>query len=125
MTRHLAIGDIHGCISALTALLDFVAPGPDDTIVTLGDYVDRGPDSAAVLEFLIESIILCILGGIIGLGLVYAVLAILSNSLPFELFLSFRNIIVGVGLSIGIGIISGIIPAYQAAKMDPVVAMRK
>lgn len=54
MTRHLAIGDIHGCISALTALLDFVAPGPDDTIVTLGDYVDRGPDSAAVLEFLIE-----------------------------------------------------------------------
>lgn len=54
MTRHLAIGDIHGCISALTALLDFVAPGPDDTIVTLGDYVDRGPDSAAVLEFLIK-----------------------------------------------------------------------
>ena len=51
MTRHLAIGDIHGCITALTSLIEFVELRPDDTIVTLGDYVDRGPDSAAVLEF--------------------------------------------------------------------------
>lgn len=54
MTRHLAIGDIHGCITALTTLVDFVEPRPSDTIVTLGDYVDRGPDSRAVLDFIIE-----------------------------------------------------------------------
>ena len=54
MTRHLAIGDIHGCITALTTLIDFVAPRADDTIVTLGDYVDRGPDSRAVVEFIID-----------------------------------------------------------------------
>jgi len=54
MARHLAIGDIHGCHTALTTLLDYVAPGADDTLVTLGDYVDRGPDSAAVIEFLIQ-----------------------------------------------------------------------
>ena len=54
MTRHLAIGDIHGCISALRSLIDFVAVRPDDTIITLGDYVDRGPDSSAVLDFIIE-----------------------------------------------------------------------
>ena len=53
MSRHLAIGDIHGCITALTTLIDFVAPSADDTIVTLGDYVDRGPDSRAVLDFII------------------------------------------------------------------------
>lgn len=53
MARHLAIGDIHGCITALTTLVDFVAFRHDDTIVTLGDYVDRGPDSRAVLDFLI------------------------------------------------------------------------
>jgi len=52
--RHLAIGDIHGCITALRSLIDFVALEPDDTIVTLGDYVDRGPDSRAVLDFIIE-----------------------------------------------------------------------
>ena len=54
MTRHLAIGDIHGCINALRSLVDSVALRPDDTIVTLGDYVDRGPDSSAVLSFIIE-----------------------------------------------------------------------
>ena len=54
MTRHLAIGDIHGCINALTSLIEFVEPGAEDTIVTLGDYVDRGPDSAAVLDFVIK-----------------------------------------------------------------------
>jgi serine/threonine protein phosphatase 1 len=53
MARHLAIGDIHGCISALTTLVDFVALRDDDIIVTLGDYIDRGPDSRAVLDFLI------------------------------------------------------------------------
>ena len=53
MTRHLAIGDIHGCITALKSLIDFVELRPDDTIVTLGDYVDRGPDAAAVLDLVI------------------------------------------------------------------------
>jgi serine/threonine protein phosphatase 1 len=51
--RTLAIGDIHGCLTALTTLLDFVAPEADDRIVALGDYVDRGPDSRAVLDLLI------------------------------------------------------------------------
>ena len=54
MARHLAIGDIHGCISALRTLVDFVALRDDDIIVTLGDYIDRGPDSRAVLDFLID-----------------------------------------------------------------------
>ena len=54
MNRHLAIGDIHGCITALTSLVDFVELRPDDTIVTLGDYVDRGPDSRAVVDFVIN-----------------------------------------------------------------------
>ncbi len=49
----LAIGDIHGCLTALRTLLDFVAPAADDRIVALGDYVDRGPDSRGVLDFLI------------------------------------------------------------------------
>lgn len=54
MSRHLAIGDIHGCHKALVTLLDFASPTRDDTIVTLGDYVDRGPDTAAVIQHLID-----------------------------------------------------------------------
>lgn len=54
MARHLAIGDIHGCITALTSLVEVVGLCDDDTIVTLGDYVDRGPDSRAVLDLVIN-----------------------------------------------------------------------
>jgi serine/threonine protein phosphatase 1 len=52
--RVLAIGDIHGCLQALDTLLTAVAPTGNDWIVTLGDYVDRGPDSCRVLERLLE-----------------------------------------------------------------------
>jgi serine/threonine protein phosphatase 1 len=52
--RTIAIGDVHGCSLALEALLAAIAPRPDDVIVTLGDYVNRGPDSRAVLDRLIE-----------------------------------------------------------------------
>jgi serine/threonine protein phosphatase 1 len=54
MSRTLAIGDIHGCSAALDALLTLVAPAPDDVVVMLGDYVDRGPDSKGVLERLLN-----------------------------------------------------------------------
>lgn len=46
-----AMGDIHGCWTALQTLLESAPIGPDDQIVTLGDYVDRGPDSRAVVDW--------------------------------------------------------------------------
>ena len=52
--RIFAIGDIHGCSKALDSLLAVVPIQPEDTLVTLGDYVDRGPDSRGVIERLIE-----------------------------------------------------------------------
>jgi serine/threonine protein phosphatase 1 len=52
--RVLAIGDVHGCSHLLDDLLAWVAPAPDDTVVMLGDYVDRGPDSRGVLDRLIR-----------------------------------------------------------------------
>lgn len=51
--RVIAIGDIHGFWDALAALLEAIEPDPSDTIVTLGDYLDRGPQSPQVLEGLI------------------------------------------------------------------------
>ena len=50
--RTLIIGDTHGCLSALETLGKYVVYAPDDTIVTLGDYVDRGPDSKGVIDYL-------------------------------------------------------------------------
>lgn len=51
--RYLAVGDIHGCLKALTALASFVPFQSDDVIITLGDYVNRGPDTCGVLDWMI------------------------------------------------------------------------
>jgi serine/threonine protein phosphatase 1 len=51
--RTIAVGDIHGGPDALSALIAAVEPGPEDTLVTLGDYIDRGPNSRGVLDRLI------------------------------------------------------------------------
>ncbi|MGE3241178.1 MAG: metallophosphoesterase family protein [Pirellulales bacterium] len=51
--RTIAIGDVHGCAVALRSLLGVVQPQADDTIVMLGDCVDRGPDSRGVIEELL------------------------------------------------------------------------
>ena len=64
--RIIAIGDIHGCTPALAAVLDALIPRPDDTIVTLGDYVDRGPDVPGTLERLIQLGKQCCLIPILG-----------------------------------------------------------
>lgn len=50
--RTLAIGDIHGCLKALETLVEFVSVKKEDTLVTLGDYIDRGPDSKGVIDLL-------------------------------------------------------------------------
>lgn len=64
--RTIAIGDIHGCSVALDALLNRIKPQPNDTIITLGDYIDRGPDSKGVLDRLIDLARHCRLVPILG-----------------------------------------------------------
>jgi putative ABC transport system permease protein len=79
-----------------------------------------------LMEFLIESVILCILGGIAGLLLVMLAMYGLSQiSDSFKLFLSVNNAALGIILSTVIGVLAGMIPAMQASRMDPVEAMRK
>ena len=53
MPRTIAIGDVHACLTALELVLSALDLRPDDTLVTLGDYTDRGPDRAGVLARLI------------------------------------------------------------------------
>lgn len=76
-------------------------------------------------QFLGESVILCLVGGIIGILLV-VILIFVANQIQddIRLYLSLNNILIGVGLSTFIGIVAGFIPAYQAAKLDPIEAIR-
>lgn len=54
MSRLLAIGDVHGCATALDALINEVQIHDDDVLVMMGDYVDRGPDSRSVIDWMIR-----------------------------------------------------------------------
>jgi serine/threonine protein phosphatase 1 len=64
--RTIGIGDIHGCSRALESLVTVIKPQRDDVIVTLGDYIDRGPDSRGVIEQLIQLEQQCTLIPILG-----------------------------------------------------------
>ncbi len=75
-------------------------------------------------EFLIESAFLCIIGGLIGLLLVWILATALSAVMPFEIFIAPNIIILAFCLCVILGVISGIIPAFIAAKMNPVKAIR-
>ena len=81
--------------------------------------------SIILLEFLIESVVLCLIGAAIGLVVVFGVLKLATAVFKYEIYLSSGNIIIAMLLAIVIGVLSGLIPAWQAARLDPVEAMRK
>ncbi len=64
--RTIVFGDIHGCAEALDALLDVIEPMADDRLIMLGDYVDRGPDSRAVLQRILSLADRCQLVPLLG-----------------------------------------------------------
>ncbi len=81
--------------------------------------------SAILAEFIIEAIVLCILGGLWGLLSVYLMITLVAYVNPDYVFaMNIKNMIIGVGLSIFIGLIAGFLPAVRAAYMDPVIAIR-
>lgn len=80
--------------------------------------------SVILTEFLIEAIILCLVGGVIGLIFVWGILKIVSIFSAFEMYVSLSNMINTVLLSVIVGVIAGFIPAAQAASLDPVEAIR-
>ncbi|MCB0760669.1 MAG: ABC transporter permease [Flavobacteriales bacterium] len=75
-------------------------------------------------QFLIESMILCLIGGVVGLSLVILVLYGLSVLTEVNFFMSWTNAAIGIGMSALIGILSGILPAHRASRLNPVEAMR-
>lgn len=77
-----------------------------------------------LLEFLLESIFLCLIGGLMGLLLVYLLTDVATKASGMDFALSMKNVGIAFGISFVLGIISGIIPAWIAARMDPVEAIR-
>jgi putative ABC transport system permease protein len=78
-----------------------------------------------LLQFLLESVMLCLVGGVVGIALVAAVVPQLGEQWDFEIQLSLFNVLQGLGIAFFTGIIAGFLPALQASRLDPVEAIRR
>lgn len=78
-----------------------------------------------LLQFLIEAVILTMIGGAIGLLITDAAIWIIQPYIDLPIKLSVSNVLLAVNISVLTGIISGFVPAYSASQLDPVEAMRE
>jgi len=93
--------------------------------VQIGIQKSLGARSSFILQqFLFEAVFLSLLGGVLGLLIIYIGTIIASNLAGMDLFLNTKNIVVGLSVSGFIGLFSGLFPAWSASRLDPVEAMR-
>jgi len=122
------IGAIIGGFSLLVgsfgiANIMFVTVKERTKIIGLKKAIGARPQSI-LLEFLIEAITLCIVGGLIGIIIVLLLSLLMNYGFDFPITLSAKNFFVGIGISALVGVLAGFIPAWSASKLDPVVAIR-
>lgn len=122
------VGSIIGGISLIVGMFGianimFVTVRERRAVIGLKKAI--GARSGTILfEFLMESAVLCLMGGAIGLIFVYLLTLVLSGPLEFPVYVSVPMLLTTVLICLIVGILAGIIPASQAAKLDPVVAIR-
>ncbi len=122
------VGSIIGGISLIVGMFGianimFVTVRERTSVIGLKKAIGA-KKSSILFEFLMEAAMLCIIGGAFGLFFVYILTLVLSGPLHFPVFISIPMLITTIIICITVGILAGIIPAAQAAKMDPVAAIR-
>ncbi len=81
-------------------------------------------DRAILSQFLVESVTISVLGGTIGIVLGIGVTVVAATAFQFALVISGGAVVVGFGLSTLVGLAAGVIPARNAARLDPITALR-
>lgn len=122
------VGSIIGGISLIVGLFGianimFVTVKERTPVIGLKKAIGA-KKSSILFEFLLEAVILCFMGGAIGLLFVFIGTKISSYLLKFPIYISVPMLIITVVVCLVVGILAGIFPASRAAKLDPVVAIR-
>ena len=76
-----------------------------------------------LMQFLVESVVICLLGGIVGLGIAFPI-SLLIDAFVLPTAMPLWVVVLGIFISLMFGVLSGFFPAYNAAKMDPVDSLR-
>lgn len=80
--------------------------------------------SAILNQFLAEAVVISVTGGVVGIGLGIVIAFAASNAFKFPFVISQQSIILGFSLTFVIGLVAGVIPARNAARLDPITALR-
>jgi putative ABC transport system permease protein len=77
-----------------------------------------------LLQFLIEAAVLCVIGGLLGLGVAFVIVQVVNAAFDLSASMPLSIVFIAILVSLVVGLTSGFMPAYRAAKMDPVEALR-
>ena len=75
-------------------------------------------------QFLVESIVICIIGGVLGIALGHGLSMFMAANSGWSVSISYSAILLSVGVSAGVGVLFGYYPAWKAARLDPIEALR-
>jgi putative ABC transport system permease protein len=122
------VGSIVGGISLIVGMFSianimFVTVKERTSVIGLKKAIGA-KKSSILFEFLTEATLLCLMGGAFGLFFVWIGTLLISNLANFPVYISFPMLMITIIICVVVGILAGIIPASQAAKLDPVVAIR-